>query len=89
VVGFDRPATKREEQIVAVKSKFTKADPPRPIVGSDYYFRSGAVRSRAQMKRLERAGRISRFFRVGSRLGQWKDVADADIAGLIEQEPAA
>ena len=67
-----------------MKSK-TKAAPRRVVVGSDYYLNSGVIRSRTQFDRLRKSGRITELFNVGSRLGQWKDIADRDLAGLIEQ----
>ena len=63
----------------------SKATPRRVIVGSDYYLNSGVIRSRTQFDRLRKSGRITELFNVGSRLGQFKDIADRDLAGLIEQ----
>jgi hypothetical protein len=80
--------TTQEQTSVVTPSKFSRAGPPRPVVGSDYYYAAGVVRSLTQLKRLKASGRVSQFFRVGSRLAQWKDVADADIARLCGQRPA-
>jgi hypothetical protein len=63
----------------------TKVAPPRVVVGPAYYYASGIVRSRTQLDRLRKAGRVTEFFNIGSRLGQWKDVADRDLALLIDR----
>jgi hypothetical protein len=63
----------------------TKAVPRRVVVGPSYYLASGIIRSRTQFDRLRKSGRITELFNIGSRLGQWKDVADRDLAALIEQ----
>lgn len=60
-------------------------DPDRVVVGSDYFFDRG-IRSRTQFNRLRQAGRISPFFYIGSRLRQYKDVADADLARLRQPQ---
>jgi hypothetical protein len=57
----------------------------RPVVGPAYYLQSGIIRSRTQFDRLRASGRIRPLFNIGSRLGQWKDVADADLARLVGQ----
>jgi hypothetical protein len=68
-----------------MNTKVTKAAPPRIVVGTDYYLASGIIRSRTQFNRLRKSGRITELFNVGSRLGQWKDLADRDLARLIER----
>ena len=65
--------------------KISKSKPPRVVVGNDYYYASGVVRSRTQLEQWREQGRISKQFKVGSRDAQWKDVADADIARLTGQ----
>ena len=65
----------------------TSNTPPRPrkLVGSDYYFASGIIRSQTQFFRLKREGRIS-LFKNGARLAQWQDEADRQLAALIGAE---
>jgi hypothetical protein len=71
---------KRPRHIIGLGPK-----PKRTVVGSDYYFASGVVRSNTQYGRMKRDGRISPPFKIGSRDAQFKDVADADIARLTGQ----
>jgi hypothetical protein len=65
--------------------KISTMKPSRVVVGNDYYFASGVVKSRTQLERWRASGRISKQFKVGARDAQWKDVADADIARLTGQ----
>jgi hypothetical protein len=56
----------------------------RVVVGPKYHLDSGLVKSRTQLARLRAQGKLT-FFNVGSRLGQWQDKADAELAALIKQ----
>jgi hypothetical protein len=68
-----------------MKTKVTKVAPRRVVVGPSYYLASGIIRSRTQFDRLRKSGRIRPLFNIGSRIGQWQDIADEDLAGLINQ----
>jgi hypothetical protein len=69
----------------------SQPQPDQVVVGTAYYFASGAVNSLTQLKRLAKARRIRPLFKMGSRLRQFKNIADEDIARLIGQraDPAA
>ena len=69
--------------------KVDSVSPNRPLVGTDYLYRSGAVRSLMQLRRLEKSGRITPWFKLGSRRVQYKDVLDRDIAKLITEAERA
>jgi hypothetical protein len=71
------------------KPTLTNVKPSRTVVGSDYYFAAGVVRSGTQYQRMKKDGRISKPFKLGSRDAQDKDVADADIARLTGQSEDA
>jgi hypothetical protein len=58
--------------------------PDRIVVGPSYYLNSGIIHSRTHFDRLRKSGRLTPLFYIGSRLGQWKEIADADLARLIE-----
>lgn len=73
------------QRVAAVAHAIGDDKPKRPIVGSDYYFAAGVVRSNTGYQRMKADGRISKPFKLGSRDAQWKDVADADIARLTGQ----
>jgi len=64
--------------------KIGRPQPGRIVVGPSYYLASGIIRSRTQFDRLRKSGRIS-LFNVGARLGQYQDVADAQLARLVSQ----
>ena len=68
-------------------TKTPKIVPDRVAVGPDYHLGSGLVRSRTQLARLRAQKRLT-FFNIGSRLAQWKNVADAELAQLIIQPRA-
>jgi hypothetical protein len=71
---------------VPAPSRFNRSQPSRVIVGTSYYYASGVIRSLTQLKRLEKAGRITPMFKNGSRRAQLKHIADADIARLLPEQ---
>jgi hypothetical protein len=59
--------------------------PDRVVVGTDYLYKTNVIRSLTQLRRLEKSGRITPWFKLGSRRVQWKDVVDSDVQKLLAQ----
>jgi hypothetical protein len=67
------------------KTPSRSVKPTRVIVRPVYYLESG-VPSWATFYRLKRAGHIKMFF-IGSRLAQYQDEADRQLAAIFATNP--